>query len=109
MKLPHHQSNRIRGSAECMDGAITGEVHNLSEWFLTVLALEVHIQGFDERPVRSSEYVIRLPEPIPPGGSFVFSRPANACAGSGRWTWRIARVYGFPRVTAGRPRRAGAA
>ncbi|MBO6576272.1 MAG: hypothetical protein JJ896_16295 [Rhodothermales bacterium] len=98
MKLPSHQANRIRGHAECVNGSITGEVQNFSDWCVTVLALEVHIDGYEDRPVRASEYVVRLPEPVPPGGSFVFSRPVSACSGSGRWTWRLARVYGFPKV-----------
>jgi hypothetical protein len=99
MKLPTHQANRILGSADCIDGSISGEVQNLSDWYLTVMTLEVYVQTEEgARPIRASECVIRLPEPVPPGGHFVFSRKVSQCSGERNWTWHITRVYGFPNV-----------
>ncbi|NNE71811.1 MAG: hypothetical protein HKN29_15810 [Rhodothermales bacterium] len=99
MRLPSHQANRVLGSADCIDGSITGEVQNYSDWFLTVITLEVYVQvEGDKRPIRASECVLRLPEPVPPGGQFVFSRRVSKCSGESNWTWHISRAYGFPKV-----------
>ncbi len=68
MQLPPQQADRISGSADGIDGAIAGSIHNQSDWHVTIFVLEVHVfpSSADGSSV-STEHLVRLSDPLPPG------------------------------------------
>jgi hypothetical protein len=99
MQLPSYQANRICGTAHCLHGAIAGEIQNYSDWYITVFALEVRVYDpSSSSPKYSAEYLIRLPDPVPPGGSFVFNRETAQRHRVSDWSWQLTRIYGYPAI-----------